>query len=54
MGELAWANWDGRSTIVCAGGVLNILESWRKIQSRVFLLLCMLMNREMLEGSVEK
>ena len=44
----------GRRTIVRVGGALNTLASWRKIQSRPILLLCMLLITEMLEGSAGK
>ena len=47
-------NWGGRRTIVRVGGALNILASWRKIQSRLILLLCMLLITEKLEGSAGK
>ena len=47
-------NWGGGDSVVGVGGVLKLFGAWGIIQSRVFLLLCMLMNREMLEGAVEK
>ena len=47
-------NRSGRRTIVRVSGALNTLASWRKIQSRLILLLCMLLITEMFEGSAGK
>ena len=47
-------NRGGQRTIVRVSGALNTLASWRKIQSRLILLLFMLLITEMLEGAAGK